>query len=66
VIEIRPGTDGDAPALTAIDAVTWTSATSPAGVPDESRAFFREGEDPADTLVPVNFIPRASSGSTTT
>jgi hypothetical protein len=22
--------------------------------------------DPADTLVPVNFIPRASSGSTTT
>ena len=51
VIEIRPGTDGDAPALIAIDAVTWTSATSPAGVPDESRPFFREGEDPADTLV---------------
>ena len=53
VIEIRPGTDGDAPALIAIDAVTWTSATSPAGVPDESRPFFREGEDPADTLVAV-------------
>ena len=53
MIEIRPGTDGDAAALAAIDAVTWTSATSPAGVPDEPRPFFRAEENPSDTLVAV-------------
>jgi ribosomal protein S18 acetylase RimI-like enzyme len=51
VIRIRRGAESDAAALLAIDAVTWTSATSPAGVPTEPRPFFRDEEDPADTLV---------------
>jgi ribosomal protein S18 acetylase RimI-like enzyme len=54
VIEIRTARPADAAPLAAIDAVTWTSATSPAGVPTEARPFFREQEDPADTLVAVS------------
>jgi len=54
VIEIRTARPADAAPLAAIDAVTWTSATSPAGVPTAARPFFREQEDPADTLVAVS------------
>ena len=51
MIEIRTARAEDAAPLAAIDAVTWTAATSPAGLPTELRPFFRDGEDPADTLV---------------
>jgi len=53
VIEIRAAEPGDAATLAAIDAVTWTTANSPAGLPTEPRPFFRAEEDPADTLVAV-------------
>jgi ribosomal protein S18 acetylase RimI-like enzyme len=53
VIEIRAARPDDVAALAAIDAVTWTTATSPAGVPTEPRPFFRADEDPTDTVVAV-------------
>jgi ribosomal protein S18 acetylase RimI-like enzyme len=51
VIEIRAARPDDVAALAAIDAVTWTTATSPAGVPTEPRPFFHADEDPTDTVV---------------
>ena len=54
MIEIRTARPEDAAPLAAIDAVTWTAATSPAALPTEPRPFFREEEDPADTLVAVS------------
>jgi ribosomal protein S18 acetylase RimI-like enzyme len=53
VIEIRAARPEDAAALSAIDAVTWTTANSPAGLPTEPRPFFRAEENSADTLVAV-------------
>ena len=54
MIEIRTARADDAAPLAAIDVATWTSATSPAGVPTEPRPFFRDEENPADTLVAVS------------
>jgi len=51
VIEIRAARPDDSATLTAIDAVSWTTANSPAGLPAEPRPFFRPDEDPADTVV---------------
>lgn len=53
MIEIRAARPDDAAALAAIDAVTWTTANSPAGVPTEGRPFFRPDDDPGDTVVAV-------------
>ena len=53
MIEIRAARSDDAATLSVIDATTWTTANSPAGLPTEPRPFFRAEEDPADTLVAV-------------
>ena len=54
MLEIRKARAEDDPALVALDDVTWSPRVTPAPRPDEGeRAFFDNGRDPGEVIVPV-------------